>query len=569
MTRGSRLCSIEHINSLLNHSLLADMPSATNTDHDGRYIPYSSLASNVYTLGTASITLTTGTLRAEHFLSSDDMAMQGHEFTMGYDNSDEAADDFVMQFLGENIGKIIYRGVVGTSTDEFDFEDADLTTLGLLSAGTAALGVTTILSAAGDQFTIAYDGSNDTVFDVNLAGLLTITPSGGATTFPCAVDIAGNLTVDTDVLYVNSTTHRTGMGIATPLSLLHVDGIATIGDGFTGAAANALNILNILVGSNGNGGTNGISFFESTTPFGMRFGYDGTGAGDANALRFYDNTSAALVTIQNGGNFGINETSPQDKLEVNGNILVKDKLLLVQDSRAEYITSLNAGYNDYVATTAHRFNNDVVLPKTSGKGIKVDTATPTFGWADLLGDQFSRNTGGTKPTLATYNDTIDAWQFSDGDESFHSYHIPHDYVPGTDIHLHVHWSQNNAGATGGTIDFKYFAIYSKGHNQVSGSVFTPTPITATFSSIDINDGDSGLNRYQHHITEVIISAASATGALFDRDDFEPDGVIELTFEMDANNLTGTPSDPFIHFVDIHYQTTGLIGTKQKAPDFYT
>ncbi len=212
--------------------------------------------------------------------------------------------------------------------------------------------------------------------------------------------------------------------------------------------------------------------------------------------------------------------------------------------------------------------HDPILAKASGRGIKVDLTTPTFGFADLLGDQFSKNTGGTKPTLTTYNGAVDAWQFSDGDEAFLTYHIPHDYVPGTDIHLHVHWSQNNAGATGGTIDFKYFAIYARGHNQASGSVFTSTPITATFSSIDINDGGSGLNQYQHHLTEVIVSAATATAALFDRDDFEPDGVIELTLEMDANNLTGTPSDPFIHYADLHYQTNGIIGTKDKVPDFY-
>jgi hypothetical protein len=290
-------------------------------------------------------------------------------------------------------------------------------------------------------------------------------------------------------------------------------------------------------------------------------------------------------------------------------LLVTDKIKFTQVDGNEYIDSLADGYLDYSATTAHRFrmstadidvrlefvgtsnsglmawmededyfkfSDDVALAnaefiifdKASGNGIKVDTATPTFGFADLLGDQFSRNTGGTKPTLATYNGAVDAWQFSDGDEAYLSYHIPHDYVPGTDIHLHIHWSQNNAGATGGTIDFKYFAIYAKGHNQVSGSTFTSTPITATFSSININDGDSGLNQYQQHLTEVTISAASANAALFDRDDFEPDGVIELTLEMDANNLTGTPSDPFIHYVDIHYQTTGIIGTKSRTPDFY-
>jgi hypothetical protein len=248
----------------------------------------------------------------------------------------------------------------------------------------------------------------------------------------------------------------------------------------------------------------------------------------------------------------------------------------VEDQFGKGVWSVNTGAG-LVGAFEIQSTTDWVINKTSGVGIKVDLANPTFGWADLLGDQFAKNTGGTKPTLVAYNSeipgtSIDAWQFSDGDEAFLSFHIPHDYVPGTDIYLHIHWSQNNVGATGGTIDFKYFAIYAKGHNQVSGSAFTSTPITATFSSIDIDDsgsGGSGLAQYQQHITEVIISGASATVALFDRDDFEPDGVIELTFEMDANNLTGTPSDPFIHYIDIHYQTTAIIGTKDKAPDFYT
>lgn len=247
--------------------------------------------------------------------------------------------------------------------------------------------------------------------------------------------------------------------------------------------------------------------------------------------RVYDWDTAATdqtVVVSSDDNVGIGVTTPQEKLAIAGN---------------------------------------VALPKTSGNGIKIDNATPTFGWRDLLGDQFAKNTGGTKPALTTYNGAIDAWQFSNGDEAFLSFHIPHDYVASTDIFLHIHWSQNNAGATGGTIDFKYFAIYAKGHNQASGSAFTSTPITATFSSININDGGAGLTQYQQHLTEVVISAASATSALFDRDDFEPDGVIELTLEMDANNLTGTPSDPFIHYVDIHYQSTN-IGTKDKVPDFY-
>lgn len=257
-------------------------------------------------------------------------------------------------------------------------------------------------------------------------------------------------------------------------------------------------------------------------------------------------------TAGDGADLGV-----QNDLEVEGDIFV--------DSIKESTTDAGVTFSDDILLANAEF---LVFDKASGNGIKVDTATPTFGFADLLGDQFSKNTGGTKPTLVAYNGDVDAWQFSNGDEAFLTYHIPHDYVPGTDVHLHVHWSQNAAGATGGTVDFKYFAIYAKGHNQASGSTFTGTPKTATFSSIDINDGSSGLSQYQHHLTEVTISAATATAALFDRDDFEPDGVIELTLEMDATNLTGTPSDPFIHYADLHYQTTGIIGTKARAPDFY-
>lgn len=210
----------------------------------------------------------------------------------------------------------------------------------------------------------------------------------------------------------------------------------------------------------------------------------------------------------------------------------------------------------------------IVIEKASGNGIKVDHSTPTFGFADIIGDQFSRNTGATKPTLATYNGVVRAWQFGNGDEANLSFHIPHDYVAGTDIHLHIHWSQTSATNTGGDIDFRYTAIYAKGHNQASGSTFTSTPKTALFTSITLTG--AGSNQYQQHLTEVTISAATATAALFDRDDFEPDGVIELTFEMDANNLTdsGGVLDPFVHFVDIHYQTTSVTGTKSRTPDFY-
>jgi hypothetical protein len=215
---------------------------------------------------------------------------------------------------------------------------------------------------------------------------------------------------------------------------------------------------------------------------------------------------------------------------------------------------------------------DITGSTASSNTLTITAITPTFGFADILGDQFSKNTGATKPVLAVYNGgRVQAFQFGNGDEAFLSYHIPHDCVPSLDLFIHVHWSQVSATITGGTLDFKYFAMYAKGHNQVSGSQFDAVEKTATFSSINVDDGGSGLLPRQHFLTEIQITGPSATAALFDVDDIEPDGVMEVTFEMDANNLTNSVSvlDPFIHLVDLHYQSTGIIGTKQKAPDFYT
>lgn len=204
----------------------------------------------------------------------------------------------------------------------------------------------------------------------------------------------------------------------------------------------------------------------------------------------------------------------------------------------------------------------LVLRKASGSGIKVDISTPTFGWADIIGDQFANNTGATKPSLTTYNGAVTSWQFGVGDEAFMSFHIPHDYVKGTDIFLHIHWSHTGTLVTGGTVTFKVSSIYAKGHDQ---EAFTTFPVIGTFV------GSASTIRYRHILTEVQYSESTPTGLQVDTDLLEPDGVIEMTFEVDVNAMTvssGNVPDPFIHFVDVHYQTTGLIGTKDKVPDFY-
>ena len=218
------------------------------------------------------------------------------------------------------------------------------------------------------------------------------------------------------------------------------------------------------------------------------------------------------------GNVGIGEASPQEKLAIAGNL---------------------------------------VLPKTSGNGIKIDNTTPTFGWRDLKG-KITNSKGATKPSEVTYRDGITQFQFSTGDDAELEYHIPHDYVPGTDIHLHVHWSHNSGAVTGGSIVLTYEITYAKGHNRGA----FPATVTGTIT------GTASATQYKHIVSEGQISISTGSGTQIDTDDLEPDGLILCRIEMTTNNMTGATPDPFIHEVDVHYQSTN-IATKQKAPDFYT
>ncbi len=291
------------------------------------------------------------------------------------------------------------------------------------------------------------------------------------------------------------------------------------------------------------------------------------------------------MSIENTGKVGIGTITPTTLLEIeDGNATTilqisntatngDPALAFALSGNKTFTMGVDDGDGDSfkIGTTAigtntrFRIDSDgvIALPKASGFGIKVDTTTPTFGFADILGDQFTKNTGATKPTLTVYNGVISVWQFGVGDEAMISYHIPHDYVKGTDIFLHIHWSHTATTVTGGTLTFKVTSIYSKGHNQAA---FTGTPAVGTFT------GTASSTQYQQILSETQYSASTPSGIQIDTDLLEPDGVIEMTFEVDANNITvssGAVPDPFIHFVDLHYQTTGLIGTKDKVPDFYT
>jgi hypothetical protein len=204
----------------------------------------------------------------------------------------------------------------------------------------------------------------------------------------------------------------------------------------------------------------------------------------------------------------------------------------------------------------------LAVPKTAGSGLKVDSlGTPTFGWQDLLGTFFVPDiTALTAPNYATFRGGIKQWQFAVNDEASVLFHLPHDYVPGSDIHVHVHWSHGSSLVTGGTLTWGFELSYAKGHNQAAFAA----PITV----VEIQAAST--TAFQHMICEAPASIAGGSANLLNTSLLEVDGILTGRLYLATNALTvssGPVPDIFAHTVDIHYQSTG-VATKNRAPNFY-
>lgn len=226
--------------------------------------------------------------------------------------------------------------------------------------------------------------------------------------------------------------------------------------------------------------------------------------------------------------------------------------------------TLNAAHTNgdaaqnFSALTSKVYDN-LVLPKTSGFGIQVDTTTPTFGWRDLLGEiRVDEQAGANKPTFNAFVSAGNkAYQFLVNDQVYLNFHLPHDYVPGTDLYIHAHWAHNSAAVTTGAVTWDFECTYAKGHDQAA---FTAT------TTLSANQNAS-TTQYRHMIAEIQLSNNGGTGGLLDSTLIEADGLIMVRTALSANTMSAA-TDPFLLYVDIHYQSTN-IATKNKAPNFWS
>ena len=230
---------------------------------------------------------------------------------------------------------------------------------------------------------------------------------------------------------------------------------------------------------------------------------------------------------------------------------------MVDQKWATDVNNLIVNRLNWNGTTLSPEVNFVIFPKESGFGVKLDYLDPQYGWRDLLGEvRVDREAASNKPTFSVYREGIKQYQFLVNDQVYSTFHIPHDYALGTNIFIHVHWSHTNANALTGTATWGLECSQAKGHG---GGSF---PASKTVSIVAAPG-----TQYNHMISEVQLSNDGGTAGLLNTANLEPDGVILVRTFLSANSLSPA-TNPFLHYVDIHYQSTSL-GTKQKAPNFYS
>lgn len=213
-------------------------------------------------------------------------------------------------------------------------------------------------------------------------------------------------------------------------------------------------------------------------------------------------------------------------------------------------------------------NGDLVLPKATGVGVKVDLSIPTFGFKDLVGQIIPRTGGGAAPAFTAFRGTkVKNYAFGAGDLiDLVTFHLPHDYLPGSNIFIHHHWGHNGT-AISGTLAGNFYVTYCKGYNQAGQTFNSELTLPWTLSTPNV----ATYPQWNHNIHEIALTNTGGDATHLDKDLIEIDGLIQVAFDVTTiPTITGSATSdlPYIFMVDLHYQSTQM-ATKDKNYPFYT
>ena len=177
--------------------------------------------------------------------------------------------------------------------------------------------------------------------------------------------------------------------------------------------------------------------------------------------------------------------------------------------------------------------------------------TGASGWNDITAEVIVRGAQSAAPTWDEMGSTgMWGYNFGIDKSAFANFHIRHDYMPGGDIFIHVHWT--TSGTDTNTVKWEFEYTAAKGHNQSTNGNFFPT------TSTTVEQAASG-TAWRHMVTEMSTSIPLTN--------IEVDSIIMLKLTRVSNGGTDNSDDIFGITVDLHYQTD-RISTINRAPNFY-
>jgi hypothetical protein len=171
-----------------------------------------------------------------------------------------------------------------------------------------------------------------------------------------------------------------------------------------------------------------------------------------------------------------------------------------------------------------------------GNFIDLDSRT-TVGWQNLNGDM---NIAGipSPPTMSVYQGVyLPSFDPDNIQECTVVFHMPHDYIPGTDIYPHGHFMSATNGT--GTLRWGFTLSFAN-----EGDAFT-TPGTSYVE----HTMTAGMKDV-HHLVETPTPVSIPT--------LSYDSIVFMRVWRDATHVNDTYPDPiFLVQVDLYYQSQGF------------
>jgi hypothetical protein len=289
-------------------------------------------------------------------------------------------------------------GINATNLEITNIKANDGTAAGSIANSTGAVTITSFISNSVDIGGGAIDGTT-------IGGT---TPNSGAFT---TLSATGDLTVDTNTLYVDSTNNRIGVGTSSPAAKLHSfvssSGAAAVGGVNLAGFFEAATVASIQL-SSGTGSSAYLFMGDAADvdAFRLQAG-DGftqiSASGASDYMRFDTGGFTERMRISSAGNVGIGTSSPSAKLTVNGDSEINS--LTIGRGAGNNINNTAVGYhallNNSTAANNTAVGVNALLNNTTGgyntavgNSPLLSNTTASFNTAVGNGALLSNTTGG-------------------------------------------------------------------------------------------------------------------------------------------------------------------------------